>query len=49
MRCSTRFSFKSVTYIIMFYECQDSYIEIYGDDTTPYACASDIDTVISVL
>ena len=33
----------------MFYECEDSDIEIYADDTTSYACASDIDTVISEL
>ena len=33
----------------MFYECEDSDIESYADDTTPYACASDINTVISEL
>ena len=33
----------------MFYECEDSDIENYADDTTPYACASDINTVISEL
>lgn len=33
----------------MFYEWKDSYIEIYGGDTFPYTCASDINTVISVL
>ena len=32
----------------MFYGCEDSDIENYADDTTPYACASDI-TVISEL
>ena len=30
----------------MFYKCQDSDIEKCADDTTPYACASDIDIVI---
>ena len=30
----------------MFYECEDSDIENYAGDTTPYACASDINTVI---
>ena len=33
----------------MFYEYKDSDIENYTDDTTPYACASDIITVISEL
>ena len=35
----------------MFYECEDSDIENHTDDTTPYACASDINinTVISEL
>ena len=33
----------------MFYECEDSDIENYADDTTPYACAFDIDTFISEL
>ena len=31
----------------MFYECEDSGIENNAYNTTPYACASDIDTVIS--
>ena len=31
----------------MFYKCQDSDIENYADDSAPYACASDINTVIS--
>ena len=31
----------------MFYECEDSDIEKYADDTAPYACASHINTVIS--
>ena len=29
----------------MFYECEGSNIENYADDTAPYACASDINTV----
>ena len=33
----------------MFYECEDSGIENYADGTTPNACASDINTVISEL
>ena len=33
----------------MFYECEDSDIENYADDTTPCTCASDINTVISKL
>ena len=33
----------------MFYECEDSDIENYADDTFPYACASGINTVISEL
>ena len=33
----------------MFNECEDSDTENYADDTTPYACASDINTVISEL
>ena len=33
----------------MFYKCEDSDIENYADDTTQYACAPDINTVISEL
>ena len=33
----------------MFYKCEDSGIENYADSTTPYACASDINKVISEL
>ena len=33
----------------MFYECEDSDIENCADDTTSYACASGINTVISEL
>ena len=31
----------------MFYECEDSDIENYADETAPYACSSHINTVIS--
>ena len=33
----------------MIYECEDSDIENYTDDTNPYACAPDINIVISEL
>ena len=33
----------------MFYECEDSGIENYADNTTPFACASDINAVVSEL
>ena len=33
----------------MFYEYEDPDISNYADDTTPFACASDINTVISEL
>ena len=29
----------------MFYECEDSEIENYADNTTSYSCASDINTL----
>ena len=35
--------------IDMFYECEAFNIESYADDATPYACVSDINTVISIL
>ena len=35
--------------MIFFYECEDSDIESHADDTTLYAYASKIDTVISEL
>ena len=35
--------------INMFYESEDSDIRNYGDDATPYDCASYIDTVVSEL
>ena len=33
----------------MFYECEDSDVKNYADSTTPYACPSDINTVVSEL
>ena len=33
----------------MFYECEDSDIENYPDDTTSYAGASDMNTIVSEL
>ena len=39
----------NINSIDMFYEYEDSDIENYADDTTPCACASDINTVISEL
>ena len=33
----------------MFYECEDSDIENYADETTLYTCAPDTDIVISKL
>ena len=39
----------SINSIGMFYQREDSDIENYADDTTPYDCASDINTVISEL
>ena len=32
----------------MFYKFEDSDIEIYADETIPYACASDINTANSL-
>ena len=28
--------------IDLFYECEDSNVESYADDTTPYSCATNI-------
>ena len=39
----------NINSIDMFCECEDPGIEKYADDTTPYACVSDINTVISGL
>ena len=33
----------------MFYECEDTDMGNYANGTNPYACASDIETVISEL
>ena len=33
----------------MFYECEDSDIENYANDSTLYTCTSDINSVISEL
>ena len=38
-----------INLIDLFYEWQDSDIENYADDTTPYTCTPDIDRVISKL
>ena len=35
----------NINLIDMFFECEDSDFENYIDDTTPYNCASDINTV----
>ena len=35
--------------IDLFYECEESNIVSYADDTTPYSCARDTQTVISEL
>ena len=37
----------NINSIDMFHKSKDSAIENEADDTTPYACASDIDTVTS--
>ena len=37
----------NIVLIDLFYECEESNIASYADDTTPYSCASDIQTVIS--
>ena len=31
---------------LTFYECKESNIDTYANDTTPYSCASDTQTVI---
>ena len=35
--------------IDLLYECEEGNITNYADDTTPYSCAMDIQTVISEL
>ena len=37
----------NIVLIDLFYECEESNIASYADDTTPYSCTSDIQTVIS--
>ena len=32
--------------IDLFYECEDSNVASYADDTTPYLCATDIPSVV---
>ena len=39
----------NINLIDMFYECGDSNIENYVDDTTPYTCTPDTNTVISIV
>ena len=39
----------NISSIDMFYDCEDSDTENYADGTTPYTCASNINTVISEL
>ena len=39
----------NIDLIDLFYECEESNIASYADDTTPYSCARDTQTVISEL
>ena len=39
----------NINSIDLFYECEESNIASYADDTTPYSCARDTNTVISEL
>ena len=39
----------NINLIDMFYKCEDSDIENYADDGTPYTCAPEINTVFSEL
>ena len=41
--------FFNIDLIDLFYECEESNIASYADDTTPYSCARDTETVISEL
>ena len=34
--------------IDLFYECEDSSVASYADDTTPYSCAADIRSVLEL-
>ena len=39
----------NIEMIDLFYECQDSKGKSYGDDTTPYSCATDVPSIAFVL
>ena len=39
----------NIDLIDFFYECEESNIPSYADDTTPYSCAKDTQTLISEL
>ena len=39
----------NIDLIDLFYECEESNIASYADDTTPYSCARDTETAISEL
>ena len=39
----------NIDLIDLFFECDDSEIASYADDTTPYSCAGDISSVITQL
>ena len=39
----------NIDLIDLFYECEERNIASYADDTTPYSCARDTQTVISEL
>ena len=39
----------NIDLIDLFYECEESNIASYADDTIPYSCARDTQTVISEL
>ena len=39
----------NIDLIDLFYECEESNIASYADDTTPYSCARDTQTIISEL
>ena len=39
----------NIDLIHLFYQCEESNIASYADDSTPYSCATDIETVISEL
>ena len=39
----------NIDLIDLFYECEESNIPSYADDTTPYSCAKDTQTLISEL